>query len=122
MMKKILLVEDNEMHWVPLSRRLSSRGYEVVIATDGEEGVHRAQSEHPDVILMDMSLPKLSGWEASRAIKSNDETCHIPIIAITAHVLDDARAKALAAGCDDYSPKPVDFITLMDQIWTLTQQ
>src|SRR5215211_6261713 len=100
-MSRILLVEDNEMNRDMLSRRLKRRGYEVLIATDGEEGVKMAQVEAPDLILMDMSLPVIDGWEATRALKSSAETKGIPVIALTAHAMSTDRDKAMEAGCDD---------------------
>ena len=107
-MAKILLVEDNEMNRDMLSRRLARKGYEVLIATDGAAGVQMARSEAPDLILMDMSLPVLDGWEATRQIKAAPETQAIPVIALTAHAMSDDRDKAAAAGCNDYDTKPVD--------------
>src|SRR5437762_6314669 len=101
-MPKILLIEDNEMNRDMLSRRLERKGYEVLIATDGQQGVELAQAQAPDLILMDMSLPVLDGWEATRQLKGADETSAIPIIALTAHAMSGDRDRALAAGCDDY--------------------
>jgi len=115
-MTKILVVEDNEMNLDMLSRRLSRRGYEIIIATDGAQGVKLAQSERPDLILMDMSLPVLDGWQATRQIKSDPELKAIPIIALTAHAIAGDREKALAAGCDEYETKPVKFPELMAKI------
>ena len=115
-MPKILLVEDNEMNQDMLMRRLSSKGYEVVVAGDGMEALAMAAAELPDLILMDMSLPKLNGWEATRQLKGNEATRHIPVIALTAHALKSDRDKALAAGCDDYDVKPVDFLRLLQKI------
>ena len=115
-MPKILLVEDNEMNRDMLSRRLERRGYEVVCALDGSQGVEMAKSESPDLILMDMSLPVLDGWEATRQIKANDATKAYPVIALTAHAMDGDRQKALEAGCDDYDTKPVDFKRLLGKI------
>jgi CheY-like chemotaxis protein len=120
-MTKILLVEDNEMNQDMLSRRLLRRGYEVVIAGDGAQGVTMSLSESPDVILMDMSLPILDGWEATRHIKFNPVTRSIPIIALTAHAMAGDRENALAAGCDDYDTKPIDFKRLLGKIETLLQ-
>jgi CheY-like chemotaxis protein len=114
----ILLVEDNEMNRDMLSRRLQRKGYEVVIAVDGEEGVHLAQSRLPDIILMDMSLPVLDGWQATQQIKAIAATGSIPIIALTAHALAGDRAKSLEAGCDEYETKPVDFPRLLEKIET----
>jgi CheY-like chemotaxis protein len=112
-MPKILLVEDNEMNWDMLSRRLRRKGYEVIIATDGEQGVAMARSEAPELILMDMSLPVLDGWEATRQIKAAPETQDIPIIALTAHAMAGDQEKALQAGCDDYDTKPIEFRRLL---------
>lgn len=115
-MPKILLVEDNEMNRDMLSRRLERRGYQVVIAVDGEQGVAMAQLEAPDLILMDMSLPVLDGWEAARRLKAAPETQAIPVIALTAHAMVGDREKAIAAGCDDYDTKPVEFQRLLEKI------
>lgn len=121
-MAKILLVEDNEMNCDMLSRRLERRGYEVIIAVNGEQGYLAALSNQPDLILMDMSLPVMDGWEASRQIKAAPETKDIPIIALTAHAMAGDREKALAAGCDDYDTKPVEFPRLLAKIETFIQQ
>lgn len=118
-MAKILLVEDNEMNRDMLSRRLARKGYEVLIATDGAAGVQMARSDAPDLILMDMSLPVLDGWEATRQIKAAPETQAIPVIALTAHAMSDDRDKAAAAGCNDYDTKPVDLPRLLGKIETL---
>jgi two-component system cell cycle response regulator DivK len=118
-MAKILVVEDNEMNRDMLSRRLMRKGYEVIIALDGEEGVAKAQSDAPDLILMDMSLPVLDGWEATRRLKADPETQAIPIIALTAHAMAGDREQALAAGCDDYDSKPIEFRRLLDKIEVL---
>ncbi len=118
-MAKILLVEDNEMNRDMLSRRLMRRGYEVVCALDGLEAVTMAASERPDLILMDMRLPELDGWEATRRIKSAPATQSIPIIALTAHAMSGDRDQALAAGCDDYDSKPVDLARLLGKIEAL---
>jgi CheY-like chemotaxis protein len=115
-MAKILLVEDNEENRDMLSRRLTRRGYKVVIAMDGEQGVTMAQSEVPDLILMDMNLPVLDGWEATRQLKAASATQAIPIIALTAHAMVGDRMKALEAGCDDYDTKPVEFLRLLEKI------
>lgn len=115
-MAKILLVEDNEMNRDMLMRRLARRGYEVVSAVDGGEGVALARSESPDLILMDMDLPVVDGWEATRQLKAAPETRVIPIIAITAHAMVGDREKAIAAGCNDYDAKPIDFPRLLDKI------
>ncbi len=116
LMAKILLVEDNEMNRDMLSRRLARRGYEVAIAVDGEQGVAMARSEAPALILMDMSLPGLDGWEATRRIKAAPETRGIPVIALTAHAMSGDREKAVAAGCDDFDTKPVDLARLLEKI------
>jgi CheY-like chemotaxis protein len=118
-MAKILLVEDNEMNRDMLSRRLARRGYEVIIAVDGEQGVAMARSETPALILMDMSLPGLDGWEATRRIKAVPETRAIPVIALTAHAMSGDREKAIGAGCDDFDTKPVDFTRLIEKIEAL---
>jgi CheY-like chemotaxis protein len=118
-MIKILLVEDNEMNRDMLSRRLQKQGYEVVIAVDGEEGVATAQTEAPALILMDMSLPGVDGWEATRRLKASPQTQRIPVIALTAHAMTDDRDKALAAGCDDFDTKPVDLPRLLAKIQAL---
>lgn len=120
-MAKILLVEDNEMNHDMLARRLKRRGYEVVIAVDGNAGIRLAQTEAPDVILMDMSLPALDGWEATRQLKGAPETQAIPIIALTAHAMSGDREKALEAGCDDYDSKPIEFARLLDKIQAFLQ-
>ena len=115
-MPKLLLVEDNEMNRDMLSRRLQRRGYEVVIAVDGAQGVSMAQEHHPDLILMDMDLPVLSGWEATQEIRGIPATAKIPVIALTAHALSSDRDKALGAGCDDYETKPVELPQLLSKI------
>ena len=118
-MTKILLVEDNEMNRDMLSRRLMKKGFEVVLAVDGQEGVSMAASEAPSIILLDMSLPVMDGWEATRLLKSTPGTEQIPIVAVTSHAMADDRAKALGAGCDDYITKPIDFnnlVRVIDQL------
>jgi CheY-like chemotaxis protein len=120
-MAKILLVEDNEMNRDMLSRRLLRRGYEVLVAEDGVAGVSMARSETPDLILMDMSLPVLDGWEATRQIKATPETQTIPVIALTAHAMAGDEEKALSAGCDAYETKPVDFSRLLMKMEALLQ-
>ncbi len=115
-MARILLVEDNEMNRDMLSRRLERRGYEVIVAVDGEEGVARAKVEAPDLVLMDLSLPGIDGWEATRQLKAADETRAIPVLALTAHAMAGDREKALEAGCDDFDTKPVDLPRLVDKI------
>ncbi|HEY5903247.1 MAG TPA: response regulator, partial [Anaerolineales bacterium] len=112
-------VEDNEMNRDMLSRRLQRKGYEVLIALDGEEGVKVAVAERPDLILMDMSLPVVDGWEATRRIKGLPQTASIPVIALTAHVMTGDRDKALEAGCDDYDSKPVEFERLLGKMQAL---
>ena len=118
-MPRILLVEDNEDNRDMLSRRLARKGYEVALAVDGGEGVSQAAALVPDIILMDMSLPVLDGWEATRQIKAAPETRHIPIIALTAHAMSGDREKAVAAGCDDYDTKPVELPRLLEKIEAL---
>ena len=115
-MTKILLVEDDEMNRDMLSRRLIKRGYEVVIAVDGEQGVAMSGSESPDLILMDMSLPGIDGWTATRQVKADDMTRGIPVIALTAHAMAGDREKALEAGCDDFDTKPVELQRLLGKI------
>ena len=118
-MPKILLVEDNEMNRDMLSRRLIRNGYEVVIAVDGQQGVDIALSERPDLILMDMSLPVIDGWEATRRIKANDATRGTPMIALTAHAMAGDREKAMEAGCEDYDTKPIEISRLLGKIAAL---
>ena len=118
-MPKILLVEDNEDNRDMLSRRLARKGFEVVCAVDGAEGVARAGAERPDLILMDMSLPVFDGWEATRRIKADGATRAIPVIALTAHAMAGDREKAMAAGCDDYDTKPIELPRLLGKIETL---
>ena len=118
-MAKILLVEDNEMNRDMLSRRLERRGYEVVIAVDGQQGVDLAQSSAPDLILMDMSLPIIDGWEATRQLKAMDRMKAVPIIALTAHAMSGDREKALDAGCNDYDTKPIELPRLLGKIEAL---
>ena len=115
-MAKILLVEDNAMNRDMLSRRLEKKGYTVVMAFDGGAGLAMARSEAPDLILMDMSLPVMDGWTATREIKKNDGTRHIPVIALTAHAMASDRDKALEAGCDDYDTKPIELSRLLGKI------
>jgi CheY-like chemotaxis protein len=115
-MAKILLVEDNEMNRDMLSRRLMRKGFEVVMAVDGGEAVTMAEGERPDLILMDMSLPVIDGWEATRRVKAAETTGHIPIIALTAHAMAGDREKALGAGCDDYDTKPIEMPRLLEKI------
>jgi len=115
-MAKILLVEDNEMNRDMLSRRLEKRGFTVVLAVDGAAGIAQAKAEKPDLILMDMSLPVIDGWEASKQIKADPETAKTPIIALTAHAMASDREKCLAAGCDDFDTKPVELPRLLAKI------
>jgi two-component system, cell cycle response regulator DivK len=121
-MAKILLVEDNEMNRDMLARRLAYKGYEVVIAVDGQAGVAMGHSQSPDLILMDMSLPVLSGWDATRELKGTAETRGIPIIALTAHAMSSDRDNAMSAGCDDYDTKPVDLSRLLAKIEALLRR
>jgi two-component system cell cycle response regulator DivK len=118
-MPTILLVEDNEMNRDMLSRRLIRRGYEVVAALDGQSGIEKAHAEAPDLILMDMSLPVLDGWEATRRLKADPATRGIPVIALTAHAMSNDRARALEAGCDDYDTKPIELPRLLEKIAAL---
>jgi len=120
-MPKILIVEDNEENSDALSRRLQRRGFEVVVAGDGKVGLAMAQSEKPDLILMDMNMPEVDGWEATRRLKAAPETQNIPIIAITAYALTGDRERALAAGCAEYHAKPVEFAKLQAQIEAILQ-
>ncbi|WP_426954075.1 response regulator [Muricoccus radiodurans] len=115
-MTKVLLVEDHEELWDFLSRRLTRRGFEVIVAQDGQEGVDKARAERPDVILMDMNLPVMDGWTAARTLRADPATGRIPIIALTAHAMSGDRDKMIEAGCTDYHPKPVDFPRLLSQI------
>ncbi len=117
-MPKILLVEDNEMNRDMLSRRLQKRGYDIVLAVDGEQGIALAGAASPDLILMDMSLPIVDGWEATRRIKADPRTNAIPVIALTAHAMAADREKALEAGCDDYDTKPIELSRLLEKIET----
>jgi CheY-like chemotaxis protein len=121
-MAKILIVEDNEMNRDMLSRRLERRGYTTLIAVDGEAGVAKARADAPDIILMDMSLPVIDGWEASRQIKADPATASIPIIALTAHAMTSDRDKAIQAGCDDYDTKPVELPRLLGKIEALLKK
>ena len=118
-MTKIILVEDNEMNRDMLSRRLRKKGYEVAIAVDGQAGLEMATSEGPELILMDMSLPIMDGWTATKHIKADDATNKIPVIALTAHAMEGDRIKALEAGCDDYDTKPIDLKRLLSKIEAL---
>jgi two-component system, cell cycle response regulator DivK len=118
-MPKILYVEDNEDNFYMLSNRLKRRGYELIAATDGESGIALAKSEAPALILMDLSLPAIDGWEATRRLKAAPETRHIPVIALSAHSMSGDREKALAAGCDEFDTKPVDLPRLLEKIAAL---
>jgi CheY-like chemotaxis protein len=118
-MAKILIVEDNEMNRDMLSRRLIRRGYEIVMAVDGAEGIAVAKAENPDLVLMDMSLPVVDGWEATRRLKADDATREIPVIGLTAHAMTGDREKVIAAGCDDYDTKPVELPRLLQKIEAL---
>jgi two-component system, cell cycle response regulator DivK len=118
---KILLVEDNDLNRDMLTRRLAKRGYEVVTATDGEEGLVLAQAEQPDLVLMDMSLPGIDGWETTRRLRAGAATAAIPVIALTAHAMAGDRERALEAGCDDYDTKPVEMDRLLLKIESLTR-
>jgi two-component system cell cycle response regulator DivK len=120
-MAKLLLVEDNEMSRDMLSRRLVRRGYEVAVAVDGAQGVEMARTERPDLVLMDLSLPVIDGWEATRRIKSGEETRHLPVIGLTAHAMACDRDKALEAGCDDYDTKPIELERLLQKVEALIQ-
>jgi two-component system, cell cycle response regulator DivK len=117
--RKILLVEDNEMNRDMLKRRLERKGYRVAVAVDGRQGLEMAGSESPDLILMDMSLPEIDGWEAARRLKGNPASARIPVIALTAHAMAGDRQKALEAGCDDYDTKPIDLPRLLEKIEAL---
>ena len=121
-MTKILIVEDNDMNLDMLSRRLIRKGFEIITARDGQEGVDQAGKESPDLILMDMSLPVLDGWQATRAIKGDPATSEIPVIALTAHAMEADRENAKLAGCDEFHTKPIDFAVLLVQINQLTPQ
>lgn len=118
-MAKVLLVEDHEEIWDFLSRRLKRRGYDVVLATDGQQGLDMARTERPDVMLLDMNLPVMDGWTVAGHLKASPETAGIPVIALTAHAMSGDREKVLKAGCDDYHPKPVDFGKLLTQMEAL---
>lgn len=118
-MPKVLLVEDNEMNRDMLSRRLERRGFEVILAVDGAEGVAKSKAELPDIVLMDMSLPVMNGWEATRAIKADAATAETPVIALTAHSMPGDREKAMEAGCDDYDVKPVELARLLEKMAAL---
>jgi CheY-like chemotaxis protein len=121
-MAKILLVEDNELNRDMLSRRLVRKGYEVLVAYDGAMGLEMTGKERPDLVLMDMSLPVLDGWEVAERLKTNPETQSIPVIALTAHAMTEDRERALAAGCDDYDTKPVEMPRLLEKMERLLQK
>jgi CheY-like chemotaxis protein len=120
-MPKILVVEDNEMNRDMLSRRLKRKGFEVLLAVDGQEGIDLTRSQAPDLVLMDMSLPVVGGWEATRLLKAQPDTRAIPVIALTAHAMAGDREKALEAGCDDYDTKPIDLERLLGKIHGLLE-
>ena len=119
---RLLLVEDNEMNRDMLSRRLARKGFEVMIAVDGQQGIDQTLKEKPDLILMDMSLPVVDGWEATRRLKANPGCCNIPVIGLTAHAMDGDREKCLEAGCNEYETKPVDLPSLLEKISLQLQQ
>ena len=121
-MKRILLVDDNEMNREMLSRRLSRRGFEVVTATNGQASIEIATSQQPDLILMDLGLPVVDGWEATRRLKANPATRQIPVLALTAHAMDGEREKSLANGCDEFDTKPINIDRLMLKIWSLLKK
>jgi CheY-like chemotaxis protein len=121
-MPRVLLIEDNEANRDMLSRRLARRGYQISIATDGRQGIAAAQAEQPDLILMDMNLPEIDGWEATRFLKSQPTTRHIPVIALTAHAMISDRQRALEVGCDDYDTKPVELSRLLSKIAALIER
>jgi CheY-like chemotaxis protein len=121
-MARILVIEDNEMNRDMLSRRLARKGYQVILATDGRHGISAARDEAPDLILMDMSLPEMDGWEAARHLKTDATTRRIPVIALTAHAMVSDRKRALDAGCDEYETKPIEFSRLLAKIQTMLGQ
>ena len=121
-MTKILYVEDNEDNVYMLSRRLKKKGFDVAVAGDGRQAIDMAKVEQPALILMDLSLPVLDGWAATAELKAEDDTKHIPVIALSAHAMDEDRDKALAAGCDDYDTKPIEFDRLLGKINALLPQ
>ncbi|MBE9192337.1 response regulator [Gloeocapsopsis crepidinum LEGE 06123] len=121
-MTKILIVEDNDMNRDMLSRRLTRKGYDIVFAVDGAQGLSMTSSEKPDIILMDMSLPVIDGWEATRQLKVNPQTQNIPVIALTAHAMSGDREKALTAGCDEYDTKPIELPRLLEKIEVLLRK
>ena len=115
-MAKILIIEDTENNRVLLTRRLRPRGYDIITADDAEKGLPLVEGERPDLVLMDVGLPGMNGWDATRQLKSNPATKHVPVIALTAHAMDGDREKAMAAGCDEYEIKPIDFNRLFEKI------
>jgi CheY-like chemotaxis protein len=119
---RILLVEDNEMNRDMLSRRLTRKGFAVTMAVDGAQGLEMASDLHPDLILLDMSLPVIDGWEAARRLKANPEVCQIPVIALTAHAMSDDRNRAIEAGCDEYDTKPIEFSRLIQKMESLLRR
>ena len=121
-MAKILIIEDTENNRILLTRRLRPRGYDIIAAEDAEKGLPLVEGERPDLILMDVGLPGMNGWDATRQLKSNPATKHVPVIALTAHAMDGDREKAMAAGCDEYEIKPIDFNRLFDKIDRLLAQ
>ena len=121
-MAKILIIEDTENNRVLLTRRLKSRGYDIITAEDAEKGLLLVEVERPDLVLMDVGLPGMNGWDATRQLKSNPATKHVPVIALTAHAMDGDREKAMAAGCDEYEIKPIDFNRLFEKIDRLLAQ
>ena len=121
-MAKILIIEDTENNRVLLTRRLRPRGYDIITAEDAEKGLLLLEGERPDLVLMDVGLPGMNGWDATRQLKSNPATKHVPVIALTAHAMDGDREKALAAGCDEYEIKPIDFNRLFEKIDRLLAQ
>ena len=121
-MTTVLIVEDNELNRDMLSRRLQRRGYDVLLAIDGEDGVEVARTLNPDLVLMDMSLPTVDGWEATRRLKADDNLRHIPVIALTAHAMANDREKALEAGCDDYDTKPIELARLLAKMEMLLRR
>ena len=121
-MAKILIIEDTENNRVLLTRRLKPRGYDIITAENAEKGLLLVESDQPDLVLMDVGLPGMNGWDATRQMKSNPATKHIPVIALTAHAMDGDREKAIAAGCDEYEIKPIDFNRLFEKIDRLLTQ
>lgn len=121
-MSKILLIEDNELNRDMLSRRLTRKGFQVIVADDGKKGVELTRTEHPDLVLMDMNLPEVDGWHATQTLKSDDHFKHIPVIALTSHAMAGDRARALEVGCDEYESKPIDFPALLKKIHGLLRE